>query len=174
MFPAALITGSWIDWLVHKRRGMPVMSMGIALILWTVFESANIVKTRVSENDWISRIAVLKRRVLEKTPAQEISNKILVVIQSREERKKWDAFERELDAMLLAQELGIPTMNGYSGNIPQGWSSDNLAENFTSYLRTADTFLSVHQLEQAGVAKNNILFISSDGADSQLRSGSKK
>jgi len=174
MFPASLITGSWIDWLVHERRGIPVMSIGIALILWTVFESANIVKSRVSENDWVNRIAVLKRRVLEKTPIQEISNKILVVIQSREERKKWDAFERELDAMLLSQELGIPTMNGYSGNIPQGWSSDNLAENIASCLRTANTFLSVHRLEQAGFAKNNILCISSDGAELQPRSGSKK
>jgi hypothetical protein len=174
MFPASLITGSWIDWLVHERRGIPVISIGIALILWTVFESANIVKTRVSENDWISRIAVLKRRVLEKTPVQEISNKILVVIQSGQERKKWDAFERELDAMLLAQELGIPTMNGYSGNIPKGWSSDNLAENIASYLSRADAFLSVHRLDQSGVAMNNILFISSNGAESQPRSGSKK
>jgi sugar phosphate isomerase/epimerase len=96
------------------------------------------------------------------------------VIQSREERKKWDAFERELDAMLLSQELGIPTMNGYSGNIPQGWSSDNLAENFASYLRTANTFLSVHRLEQSGVATNNILFISSDGGESQPHLGSKR
>jgi hypothetical protein len=150
------------------------MSIGIALILWTVFESANIVKSRVSENDWISRIAVLKRRVLEKIPVQEISNKILVLIQSGQERKKWDAFERELDAMLLAQELGIPTMNGYSGNIPKGWSSDNLAENIDSYLSRADAFLGVHRLEQSGVVMNNILFISSDGAESQPHLGSKK
>jgi hypothetical protein len=30
-------------------------------------------------------------------------------------------YTQELDAMLLAQKLGIPTLNGYSGNFPPGY-----------------------------------------------------
>ena len=28
----------------------------------------------------------------------------------------------QIDAMLVAQKIGIPTINGYSGNVPIGWN----------------------------------------------------
>lgn len=31
-------------------------------------------------------------------------------------------FVLEIDAMLLAQKVGVPTVNGYSGQLPDGWS----------------------------------------------------
>ena len=32
----------------------------------------------------------------------------------------WDWHYQQVDAMLAAQSLGVPTVNGYSGNFPRG------------------------------------------------------
>jgi len=52
-------------------------------------------------------------------PASVPANPVLFVAMSPQE-PDW---AREIDAMLLAQELGWPTINGYSGNYPPGYVS---------------------------------------------------
>jgi len=55
----------------------------------------------------------------------------------------WDKegpfWETEIDAMLLAQELGWPTLNGFSGNFPPGYSTPSscsrLPERIKSFMQ---------------------------------------
>jgi hypothetical protein len=41
----------------------------------------------------------------------------------------------ELDVMLVAQELGWPTLNGYSGNFPQGYELATHCEQIPNQIR---------------------------------------
>lgn len=36
----------------------------------------------------------------------------------------WPAWRSHIDAMWAARVAGIPTLNGYSGNVPPGWKLD--------------------------------------------------
>lgn len=66
---------------------------------------------------WAAQQAVLK----EKLPSQLPSNAILYVTG----KSTVPAFVTELDGMILAQDLGYPTLNGYSGNTPPNYLEPN-------------------------------------------------
>jgi hypothetical protein len=49
-------------------------------------------------------------------------------------------FAIELDAMILAQDVGIPTLNGYSGNFPPGYYVPTVCQSFNGRLKAYGQF----------------------------------
>lgn len=62
---------------------------------------------------WISRVNELRSKL----PEQLLANPIVFVTKKGLE----PYYLSELDGMILAQDLDVPTLNGYSGNIPPGY-----------------------------------------------------
>ena len=52
---------------------------------------------------------------------------------------------RQIDAMLIAQKVGVPTLNGYSGLSPPGWRMEKIDGD--NYLRSAWTWAKRHSIE---------------------------
>lgn len=62
---------------------------------------------------WQARSEMLRQQL----PTMLPSRPIIFVTMTKDERH----YLAELDGMILAQDLGIPTLNGYSGNVPPGY-----------------------------------------------------
>jgi len=56
----------------------------------------------------------------------------------------------EVDAMVLAQDLGIPTINGYSGNFPPGHDHQS-PNSCIPYMARVQDYGKFHQLPEASV-----------------------
>ena len=63
---------------------------------------------------------------------------------SHDGRRVGDAIE-QIDAMLLAQRVGLPTLNGYSGLSPPGWRMGKIEEG--SYLGSTWSWAERHAIE---------------------------
>jgi hypothetical protein len=50
----------------------------------------------------------------------------------------------QIDAMFLSQALGIPTLNGYSGNFPPGYQNEPSCQSFVQQLKTYDSWAQEH------------------------------
>jgi hypothetical protein len=68
---------------------------------------------RTSIEAWNARIAALKSRLPTPMPTNAL---VFVTNQGNE-----GFYLPELDGMILAQDLIVPTLNGYSGNVPPGY-----------------------------------------------------
>lgn len=110
------------------------MQVAVYLIAgFLVVESVFYTHATYIKADAQARLADLRRLI----PATVPANPILYVANNQEE----PFYEREIDAMLLSQELGWPTLNGYSGNVPPGYTQANsckiLPERIKSYMEFA-------------------------------------
>lgn len=135
MFPLSVYVSCVLNSL-EKRPSLsfPWRQTGILLVTaLLISESIFYSHSTISKADAQARLTALRSQI----PAAIPDQPVLLVASNNAE----PFYMRELDAMLLAQDLGWPTMNGYSGNVPPGFklteSCAQIPERITSYMQFA-------------------------------------
>jgi hypothetical protein len=117
MWPLSLFIAWVVDGYIlrftQQRRWMQTAAFLIVGLL--VVESVFYTHATYVKADAQSRLDKLAQQI----PAIVNANPILYV----EENLEDPSYATEIDAMLLSQELGWSTLNGYSGNYPPGYKS---------------------------------------------------
>jgi hypothetical protein len=120
MWPGAIFIAYALDALLRLRVGWlhKNLQYGFAYLLigMLLFESLAVKYTSFSKADAQNRLNIIMNTILTSVPQDPI-----LVLSS--DGKQYP--ESEIDAMLVAQELGWPVFNGYSGNFPPGYN-DNI------------------------------------------------
>jgi hypothetical protein len=117
MWPLALFIAWVVDGLLlrlseHHRWTQDAAYLVVGLL---VVESVFYIHTTYVKTDAQARLDVLAQQI----PAVVPANPILYVAENPSD----PYWATEIDAMMLSQQLGWPTLNGYSGNIPPGYKS---------------------------------------------------
>lgn len=113
LFPVAIICAGGAEAIVKSFRHVWVGNAVLLLLsAGLVLEVSHFEFSTVSIQGMNERIAALRSLL----PAKIAPNGILFL----EKDPKEGDYVAEVDAMVLAQELGIATWNGYSGNVPPG------------------------------------------------------
>jgi len=165
MFPTALATGAWIESLAADGRRMAAKAAGFVLIWLLLLEASMILHARIPVGQWEGRLSLLRDAAKQELHGADPAGKVLVVLQSEDDALKWDAFEREIDAMLIAQEFGIPALNGYSGNLPTGWKRMCTTDDILANLDEARRFRAEHGLSQIPIHVEDLVVIGEGAVD---------
>lgn len=133
MFPIAFLAGSGFAMLIGETRPRPLgIALGLSLALLAAYEIGSMEKPAFSIADAEQRVDEVIRDA--KVAGAGIADPILAVPMPL---RPGDPAFTQLDAMLAAQRLGWPTVNGYSGNSVPGISlesgCDMAAEQYRSY-----------------------------------------
>lgn len=116
LFPIAILVAVGID-RIGKFRIFQGRLMKIVLVLGTALligsETASYKPYNQPISVWRGRIDSMKKMLPERLPDQAI----LYVSQSSSEPH----YLAELDGMILSQDIGVRTTNGFSGNAPPGF-----------------------------------------------------
>ncbi len=116
MWPLSLFTAWAVDGFIQRfsqqHRWMQAAVYLVAVLL--VAESVFYTHSTFAKANAQTRLDGLRQQI----PATVPANPILFVARNQQE----PFWATEIDAMLLAQELGWPTLNGYSGNDPPGYA----------------------------------------------------
>ena len=137
VFPVAIIMGQVIDaiWARHSERfNWKVLALVGCLVL--VAENTLIIRDVTTREAWHSRILNLEQRVGSRLSADSV-----LVVASSPKEPYWMT---ELDAMLLAQQKGIATLNGFSGNFPPGWKPMQSCQDVADVISAGQTFRDRH------------------------------
>lgn len=116
LLPVAILVAIGGEWLMRSfgRRSLTA-SVGVVFfcvaLLGTETSSYHSMKTPISA--WRERQATLQAML----PAKIGEDTILLVTKHADEPRHY----AELDAAILAQDRGVATLNGYSGNFPPGY-----------------------------------------------------
>jgi hypothetical protein len=113
LFPIAYIAAVGIASLEKSRRSVlnSVAILAVVLIMCEWFIAPYQIKS--TKKEWRDRIAAIDKTV----PLQIDTDSVLFIAQTR-----GPFFADELDAMWAASNRNIKTLNGYSGNFPEGFS----------------------------------------------------
>lgn len=109
--PFSVLVACGVD--AARGRGMAWMAVATVLSLMMVVESAAMRTVHFDAAQARTRIEKLRAQLPGSLPEDAI-----IYVQTTPERSFLDA---QLDGMLLAQLLGRPTFNGYSGNLAPGY-----------------------------------------------------
>jgi hypothetical protein len=165
LFPAAFLAGSLIESLWSSKKNLLHARLAVVILCaFTVYEAADIIQIRDIKNHWIDRLEALRQQnpILKGSVS---GRSILVITRSKESQNNWDEFESELDAMLLSQQLGIRTLNGYSGNLPGGWRKICSAEDILNNISTAQAFRKKHGYPEIPIGAGDLMVIGSAPVD---------
>ena len=117
LFPVAYLSAIAVDRLRGQSYwGRTVVFVGIIPLL--IFESANSEFCGSSKAEWRNRVREKEAMI----PAQLPPDPVLFFAQSREPGASW--IYEEVDAMWVSLMRGVPTLNGYSGWSPPGFSGE--------------------------------------------------
>lgn len=135
--PVAIIMGQVIDaiWARHSER-FNWKALALAGCLVLVAENTFIIRDVTTREAWYSRITNLEQRVGSRLSADSV-----LVVASSPNEPYWVT---ELDAMLLAQQKGIATLNGFSGNFPPGWKPMRSCQDVADVINAGQTFRDRH------------------------------
>jgi hypothetical protein len=112
LFPIGVLAGAAVDSILSTLKPVSKIIVAALMLLLLISEAALVRHSSFKKADGLNRLEILKRSIHQ--PIDE-SSVLLVAVKPSE----WILVE--LDAMLVAQELGIRTANGYSGNFPPGF-----------------------------------------------------
>lgn len=112
LFPLAFLAALGIQFLMSHGRRLISVVVGLIAIL-CVAEASFVDMPTSAKQEWRDRLSALEQ-IVDSDIGQD---RILFVAQ-----RGGPNFADELDAMWLALRAGLPTMNGYSGNIPNGFT----------------------------------------------------
>ena len=137
MWPLSVFTTWAVDgfiWqFIQQRRWMQA---GVYLVVGLlVVESVFYTHETYDKADAQARVASLRQQIPVTVPA----NSILFVANNPQERHS----AKEIDAMLLSQELGWPTVNGYSGNFPPGYAPANSCKQLPQHIKNYMDFAGI-------------------------------
>jgi hypothetical protein len=134
MWPLSIFIAWVVDGFIlrfaQQRRWMQT---GVYLIVGLLLvESVFYTHATYSKADAQSRLDKLSQQI----PAVVPANPVLYVAENQQD----PSYATDIDAMLLSQELGWSTLNGYSGNYPPGYKSSTscaqlpeLIENYMNF-----------------------------------------
>jgi hypothetical protein len=145
MWPLSLFMAWVADGFIQRFRQQRRWTlMGVYLIAGLlVAESVFYTHSTYDKTIALARLESLRQHILVTAP----QDPILFVARDQQEA----FWARELDAMLLAQQLGWPTLNGYSGNDPPGYqpadSCKQLPARIENYMKFAGISSSTFYLD---------------------------
>ncbi len=111
LFPVAFLAGVALDRMRARWPGKAQRITAVLLVLMVIEFSATSPNSS-SKGEWRQRVALLDARFPERLPTDPI-------VFFAQETPPWQA--AELDAMWVALDHGVLTMNGYSGMSPPGF-----------------------------------------------------
>ncbi len=135
MWPLSFFAAWAVDGFIQQfKQRRQWMQIGVYLIIGLlVAESVFYSHYTYNKASALARLDDLRQQI----PAAVPADPILFVASDPQEANGG----KDIDAMLLAQELGWPTINGYSGNFPPGYRSpercEQLPQNIKSYMEFA-------------------------------------
>ncbi|MGN6094597.1 MAG: hypothetical protein ACTHOL_19780 [Luteibacter jiangsuensis] len=109
--PVALLVAIGVDAVRSAKGNWKVL--GAALVMIMIGESVATTTIKLDIERARGRIAHLATELPSPMPARAIIFNPL--------RPDVASYDSELDGVILAQDKGLPTLNGYSGNIPPGY-----------------------------------------------------
>ncbi|MFT7260184.1 MAG: hypothetical protein ACI9MS_002048 [Glaciecola sp.] len=116
MLPVGLLVAVGSDYLV-KIGGQLVRPMKtVVSMIVLVFLGAEVVAFQSNNtpiNNW-----VLRQEIIRSLLPEDFSEDSIIYVNKKDAEPFYLA---EIDGMILAQDLGVPTLNGYSGNFPPGY-----------------------------------------------------
>jgi len=110
-----LLLGDALNWTRQQRGRSWLQTAGVLLLCALAAEELH----DSSASQW-SRTAQI--RLLDSVPAPPAGCTSFFVTDSRP--NTWLFYEFQTESMLVSQRLGIPTLNGYSGDNPPGWNME--------------------------------------------------
>ena len=136
MWPIALFIACVMDAMLAstKRKillySFAFLTVGIMVIKSTMFNHYVLSKSYAQ-----SRLVQLRAQL----PSIIPKDPILFVGNTHSKDQVWIGTETEIDGIMLSQELGWPTLNGYSGNVPPNFSMttescDQLPKRISNYM----------------------------------------
>ena len=160
VFPAAIMTGLFIE-RIYQRPSHAVFwrIMAVALAGFCLFETVDIKPYRDSKKNWQKRVDDLESHVVAAVGRPVVRNEVIVCLQPAKERMDCPDWVLELDAMLLAQKLGLRTLNGYSGNEPPGWRRICNRDDIAGVIASANSFRKKNGLSSVSLDPAMILAI---------------
>jgi hypothetical protein len=129
IFPIALLVAIGSDRLlklVESSTQINKTLLRIGVLILLCMEVITFQSKSTPADLWQERIEKLS----EKLPENFSSNSILFVTKNENE----PFYQAELDAMIFAQENGVPTLNGYSGSYPPGYMEPEPCYSFINRL----------------------------------------
>jgi hypothetical protein len=129
MWPIAVCI-AWVASGLAEKKSWVSQALLYLLLALLVAESGFYHHSTYSKAETQSRVAELRAKLPEALPADPV-----LYVGWNGQR---DSLVTEIDGMLLAQELGWPTVNGYSGNLPPKYgppdSCSRLPARITSFM----------------------------------------
>jgi len=128
MWPLALFSACVLDALI-KTEDYRFNSTALACLMaaFVIAEPVLCVHHTYPKSEGQARLAELRAQL----PASLADDAVLFV--AAKDGEAW--LYRELDAMLLTQELGLPTLNGYSSDVPGAFLASNSCTRVSKQLR---------------------------------------
>jgi hypothetical protein len=132
LWPVSVFVAWTIDAILLGRENSqwPIAFVGLAMVL-LMGESMLYQHTTYNKADAEARLLRLRQQIPQSLPDQPV----LFVAMNIDEPYKYT----EVDAMVLAQQLGWPTVNGYTSNAPGGYQSatscDKLPKRIFQFMR---------------------------------------
>jgi hypothetical protein len=118
MWPMGVFAGYVVDGLLQQKRmwlkGMLYLAAGLLLL-----ESTFYTHTTTSKADAQARLSSLRDQITAVEAKEPFNSTEPILFVARPQWDPW--YAPEIDAMLVAQDMGWPTLNGYSGNFPPGY-----------------------------------------------------
>ena len=117
MWPLSLFIAWAMDGFIQRYNRQHLWMQATAILISGLLVAESVFYTHATyvKADAQARLDDLRQLI----PATVPANPILFVAENQPE----PSWGRAIDAMLLAQDLGWPTLNGYSGNAPPGYNS---------------------------------------------------
>jgi hypothetical protein len=157
-FPVAIMTGLFIE-RMYQRPALFWRLTAVFLAGFCVFETVAIKPYRDTKGNWQKRVDELESQVVASLGRPVVQNEVIVCLQPAKEPIDCPDWVRELDAMMLAQKLGLRTLNGYSGNEPPGWRRISNREDITGVIASANSFRKKNGLPSVSLDPAMILAI---------------
>ncbi|CAK0763126.1 putative Glycosyltransferase RgtA/B/C/D-like domain-containing protein [uncultured Gammaproteobacteria bacterium] len=134
--PITMVTAVGLNALWQRTTCWP--QLGVALLcLLVAVEQVNLTPKTLSRGRDFAR--------LEAVPAPPASCRVVALLPDEPADARFHRWSRQLDVVLVAQALGLPTVNGYSGNAPSGWALFDPAAG-ASYREALARWADDHQL----------------------------
>jgi hypothetical protein len=163
-FPVGFMLGNFIESIYNRDKNTPWWRLlAIALVIGCVAESVLVRLARFNLEDSKIRTDQLEAQVKAALKRPLSPSDILVVAQTKDAIKtdsdavNW--YEIEIDSMLVAQKLGIKTLNGYSGSWPPGYSWAHTREDVLRDLADAKRFRKNHHFPVININPENLILV---------------
>jgi len=128
LFPVAILVARAVErsLLPESRRGLiALVTLGVLVML---VECAVVVSYKTPIKDWRARLALYQDKLPDSLPSDAI---LFVPLVNQDDTLP------EIDGVILAQDRGLVTLNGYSGNSPPSYPYDFIHPCQTATLRVS-------------------------------------